>query len=329
MSENLRKPAAISLEPGSQADLRDADDVFAPPSVIDEDQPVPTAKKKGGFPWVGLFLASAGALISLILVDFLQGLILRFTELHPAAGYAALGIAALFFLAFFFLIFREVRGFFSLRRITELRSEAETVIASGSVRDGRKFIRKLVNLYRNDPASARARQKLEALEDDIIDAPHLIGIAEKELLADRDAKATAAISAAARRVSLVTAISPRALLDIFYAGYESIRLIRTIASVYGTRPGFFGFLSLLRRVGIQLGVTGLTAASDDFVQQIVGQGLAAKISRRFGEGVVNGLMAARVGLAAMEACRPLPFSKIRQPKLSDVAGKLFESDPKK
>jgi putative membrane protein len=52
-------------------------------------------------------------------------------------------------------------------------------------------------------------------------------------------------------------------------------------------------------------------------------GLAARISAKLGEGVLNGLMTARFGLAALAVCRPLPFVKEEPPRLADVAGELL------
>jgi putative membrane protein len=49
------------------------------------------------------------------------------------------------------------------------------------------------------------------------------------------------------------------------------------------------------------------------VQQIVGHGLAARLSAKLGEGVVNGMMTARIGIAAMETARPLPFAAVETP----------------
>ena len=51
-------------------------------------------------------------------------------------------------------------------------------------------------------------------------------------------------------------------------------------------------------------------------------GLAARISAKLGEGVLNGLMTARFGLAALAVCRPLPFIREEPPKIGDVAGEL-------
>ena len=41
--------------------------------------------------------------------------------------------------------------------------------------------------------------------------------------------------------------------------------------------------------------TGAVAAGDDLIHTVAGGGVLAKVSRRFGEGVVNGALTARVG----------------------------------
>ena len=41
----------------------------------------------------------------------------------------------------------------------------------------------------------------------------------------------------------------------------------------------------------------------------------ARLSRRFGEGVVNAALTARVGVAAMEVCRPMPHRALPAPSV--------------
>ena len=127
---------------------------------------------------------------------------------------------------------------------------------------------------------------------------------------------------AAKRVSIVTAVSPRALVDIAYVLFESGRLIRRLAELYGGRPGTLGFFRLARDVLAHLAVTGSLAAGDSLVQQLVGHGLAARLSAKLGEGVVNGMMTARIGIAAMETARPLPFSAVKRPGVGDFLSAL-------
>lgn len=142
-------------------------------------------------------------------------------------------------------------------------------------------------------------------------------------MAPLDAQARAMVSDASKRVSVVTAVSPRAAVDLFFVLYTAVTLTRRLADLYGGRPGFFGMIHLGRHVLSHLAVTGGMAAGDGLVQQILGHGLAARLSARLGEGVVNGLLTARLGLAAIAVTRPLPFAALPAPRLSDVAAGLI------
>ena len=151
-----------------------------------------------------------------------------------------------------------------------------------------------------------------------MDADGLLALAERELMAPLDAKARLAIEAAARQVATVTALVPLALADVATALVANLRMIRQIAEVYGGRSSSFGSLKLLRRVFASLLAAGALALTDDMIGSVAGGGLLSKLSRRFGEGVVNGALTARVGLAAMELCRPLPFRDVERPAVSSV-----------
>ena len=82
-------------------------------------------------------------------------------------------------------------------------------------------------------------------------------------------------------------------------------------------------ISLLRHVIAHLAITGGVAASDSLIQQMLGHGVAAKLSQRLGEGILNGLLTARLGLAAIEVTRPLPFTALPKPALGDLAKDLL------
>ena len=65
------------------------------------------------------------------------------------------------------------------------------------------------------------------------------------------------------------------------------------------------------------------AVGDSVLQQLVGHGIASKISARMGEGVLNGLLTARVGLSALAVCRPRRSMSRSAPGVADVAPFLF------
>ena len=151
----------------------------------------------------------------------------------------------------------------------------------------------------------------------------MVRLAERELMTPLDQEARRLVSIAAQRVSIVTAVSPRAVVDVLFVLAAALRLVRQLAHLYGGRPGALGMIRLMRHVIAHLAITGGMAASDSLIQQVLGHGLAAKLSQRLGEGMLNGLLTARLGLAAIDVTRPLPFTALPRPALSDLARDLI------
>ena len=53
--------------------------------------------------------------------------------------------------------------------------------------------------------------------------------------------------------------------------------------------------------------------TDDLLGQFLGQDILRRLSRRLGEGAFNGALTARIGIAAIEVIRPLPFLAAKRP----------------
>ena len=177
---------------------------------------------------------------------------------------------------------------------------------------------KTSRLYAGREDTRWGRDRLAERLPDQFDATGLFALAEAELLSPLDRAATLEIEAAARQVATVTAVVPLALADVVAALTANIRMIRRIAEIYGGRSGTLGSWRLARAVLTHLVATGAVAVGDDLIGSVAGGGVMSKISRRFGEGVVNGALTARVGVAALEVCRPLPFTRSRRPSVSGI-----------
>nr|WP_074221717.1 TIGR01620 family protein [Rhodovulum sp. ES.010] len=261
--------------------------------------------------WSSL-LALVGFMVSVAAWDFVTGLLQRNTIL----GGIALTLVGLVLLALLLVMIRELAAFARLRRLDALHQEANAAIASHDLAQARAVFDHLMGFYAHRDDTAWARERLAERRDEVLDADALLGLFERELLRPLDAAATREIETAARTVAAVTAIVPITLADLVGALTANLRMIRRVAEIYGGRGGLLGSIRLARAVLTHLVATGAVAVGDDMIGSIAGGGMLARVSRRFGEGIVNGALTARVGVAAMEVCRPLPFREGRRPSVS-------------
>jgi putative membrane protein len=295
----------------------------AEPAQLPVTVDLPLVPVRRGFRWGTLFWSSVAGLVllgtGLGVINLIEDLFAR----NEGLGVLGLAFAVIAAVALVVVIAREAVGLARLATIEKLHLRATEVLLSDDRAASRVIVADLMKLAHQTPRLARARSTLQSHTDDIIDGADMIRLAERELMAPLDEEARRLVSSAAQRVSVVTAVSPRAMIDVLFVFVASLRMIRQLARLYGGRPGALGMVSLMRHVIAHLAITGGMAASDSLVQQMLGHGIAAKLSQRLGEGILNGLLTARLGLAAIDVTRPLPFNALPRPALADLAKDLL------
>lgn len=331
----MKRPTAIPMDPEKRIDpgIRAprafaADEVADLPASIDtfsdpepDPEAIPIAPPRTNW-LVRLLVTTAGLLVSLGLGLAADALIRDLFATNTWLGWIGLTILALFVLAALVLIVREFGAVWRLRSLDHLKSRSLTALASDRLKDAQPVVAELKDIYGPRADLSRPLARLKDNEAQFFDGGELLKYTERTLMAPLDARARSLTAASARRVALVTAVSPRALIDIGFVVWESVRLGGAIARLYGARPGLWSSWRLIGAILGHLAVTGGLVLTDGVIEQLVGQGLAARLSQRLGEGVVNGLMTVRVGIAAMRVVRPLPFSTEPQPMVKDFLPEL-------
>ncbi|MBN9242700.1 MAG: TIGR01620 family protein [Mesorhizobium sp.] len=312
-----RKPRAVPNAVVLPAEI----DIFEEPDLAAAEPPPATPPRRRSL-LGSIFFGAVGILVSLAVGLWADRLIRDLFAREPWLGWFAAAVAGIAVLALAIILLREFIAIGRLAEVEKLQRKALDAIARDDPKAARAVVDELSAFVSAKPQTAAGRRALADLRGEIIDGGNLVRLAETEILAPLDAEAKQLVLDAAKRVSLVTAVSPRALVDVAYVVFEAGRLIRRLSELYGGRPGTLGFFRLARSVLAHLAVTGSIAVGDSFVQQIVGHGLAARLSAKLGEGVVNGMMTARIGIAAIETVRPLPFTALRRPGMGDFVSAL-------
>ncbi|MDR1828807.1 MAG: TIGR01620 family protein [Methylobacteriaceae bacterium] len=321
----LDSAAGTASGGGKVLELAEVKSEDEPEGDFTADAPAAPPQKRKSW-WSTVFFAALGALLSMAFALWLDDLVRRLFSLNTTLGFVAAAMVVLMLVAFLFLVGREIAGILWERKIADLRRRATEAAAVNNGREALRVVNELAALYAPD-RSAEQKRLLQSLREDILDADDRLAVAEREFLAPLDGEAKSLIAASARRVSLLTALSPRAILDVLIVLFVIIRLLRRISALYGGRPGILGLLRLLRHAFAHLAVTAGIAVGDNIAHGVLGAGLAARLSSRLGEGVLNGFMTIRFGIAAVDICRPLPFLRSGAPRFSDIAAGLLSTSP--
>ncbi|MEM6886793.1 MAG: TIGR01620 family protein [Pseudomonadota bacterium] len=316
-------PVLIELE-GPEPSVLDAPDVEpAPEFAAGGNAMQSVARVTGRQPsrlaiW---FWRLAGALLVTVVGiaawDFAAGLVAR----NIALGWTVTALMAAVSVVSLLLVLRELAALGRLARVDGLKRRADAARAGGDLGHAREAVAALSTLYANRGELSEGRARLDALQGDQLDSDGLMKLAEETLLVPLDHLASREIEAAARQVATVTALVPLALADVLAALVANLRMIRRVAEIYGGRGGVLGGWRLTRSVMAHLVATGAVAIGDDLLEPVLGGTVLGKLSRRFGEGLVNGALTVRVGVATMDVCRPLSFGEGTRPKVRDIVGR--------
>lgn len=270
-----------------------------------------------------LFFAGLGGLILLGLAFDASELVDRAFRASTALGLTVISVLAVTVAAALHLAWAEVQALRRLRRIEALRGEGEALLETAGYGAGHGFAQSIAQFYRERDDLTPVLTNLETSLHDAHNDREVVALVERHVLAPLDQSAYRAVLAASRDIAIATALSPSAALDIAIVLWRNLRLVREVATLYGARPGPLGSWRLMRRMLANLAVAGVSESLTHVTIDALGGSLAAAISTRLGQGVLNGLLTARIGLASMTLCRPLAFSPENRPSLKQIRNELM------
>ncbi|WP_315710530.1 TIGR01620 family protein [Brenneria uluponensis] len=215
----------------------------------------------------------------------------------------------------------EWRRLYRLRLRAEERDIARDLLHSHSIGAGRGFCEKLARqagLDQGHPAMQRWQASLHDTHND----REVVELYARLVQPVLDNHARREISSSAAESALMIAVSPLALVDMAFIAWRNLRLINRIATLYGIELGYFSRLRLFRLVLLNIAFAGASELVREIGMDWMSQDLAARVSARAAQGIGAGLLTARLGIKAMELCRPLPWLDDK-PRLGDFRRELI------
>lgn len=215
----------------------------------------------------------------------------------------------------------EWRRLRRLRQRADERDVARDLLQSQGTGKGRDFCEKLARqagLDSGHPALQRWQSALHETQND----REVVALYAQWVQPVLDEQARREIGRSAAASAMMIAVSPLALVDMAFIAWRNIRLVNRIAALYGIELGYFSRIRLFRMVLINIAFAGASEFVADAGLDWISQDITAKLSARLAQGLGAGLLTARLGIKAMELCRPLPWLENDKPRLGDFRRQL-------
>ena len=154
-----------------------------------------------------------------------------------------------------------------------------------------------------------AKPEVVSLVQSAKDAETLRSLLGTNALAKLDQEVSASGRDAALRVLAATAVSPWPGLDGVIVIWQSLRLVRHVAQLYGLRPGALGTLRLLRRATTDASTVAATEVAVAVVTEaVLNSPVAGALVGQATGSAIAARRILRLTSAIAQSCRPIPLS---------------------
>lgn len=215
----------------------------------------------------------------------------------------------------------EWRRLYRLRERAEERDFARELLHSHGMGKGKDFCEKLTKQSAL-PAQHPAVQRWQSMLHDSHNDREVVELYSQMVQPILDEQARKEISRCSAESAIMIAVSPLAIVDMAFIAWRNIRLINRIAAIYGIELGYYSRIRLFRMVLINIAFAGASELIREVGMDWLSQDITARLSTRAAQGIGAGLLTARLGIKAMELCRPLPWID-NKPRLADFRHQLI------
>lgn len=269
---------------------------------------IPTLKDiKRGFRWTVILMSAIGALAAMTFTAWLHSHVEGLMAREDWIGWLALGLVAIVCLALLMIALKELLALRRLRKLGNLREIAERAIKHDERKPAEKIQAQVTGLFVGRHSLSWGIANLKEHQNEVLSARDRLMLVERSLMVPLDGDARKIVASSAKRVSVMTAISPFIFLDMLLVAVENFKMLRRLMTLYGGRPGLFSQFKMIQMMIANLALSGGVAVGADLLGHVMGRQVATKLAGRIGEGMINGSLTARLGITATKLIRPLPY----------------------
>ena len=212
--------------------------------------------------------------------------------------------------------FKEYLGLRQLKRNTKIKQDILQLIKEGN---SDETIAMCERIHQRLPCdlSNEFENKWQNSTKQELSAAEIATLYEQQVLTVVDHKALNVIAKYSTESVVLVAVSPVAILDMALLFWRNVRMLDDLAQLYGIHLSYWSRIRLIKQVFVNMAYAGASELVADVGVEMIGADILGKVSARFAQGMGAGMLTARLGLKAIQECRPLPFSQ-NKPKLSSV-----------
>ena len=306
------RPATLhqpkNKRPPEQGEQVSGEDDFAKEQGNTQGTTIPTLKDiKRGFRWSGILISAVGALAAMAFTAWLHSHVEDLMAREDWIGWLALGLVATACLALLMIALKEFLALRRLEKLGNLRELSERALKHDERKAAQKIQSQISDLFHGRPSLSWGLANLREHEQEVLSARDRLMLVERSLMVPLDTDARQIVANSAKRVSVMTAISPFVFLDMLLVAVENFKMLRRLMTLYGGRPGLLSQVKMVKMMIANLAVSGGVAVGADLIGHVMGRQVATRLAGRIGEGLINGSLTARLGITATKLIRPLPY----------------------
>ena len=219
-------------------------------------------------------------------------------------------------------LWREYRVLRRLRSNLQSREQAEILRKDGQHGNAQAFCRQLANELQlhNLPGYQQWLAHIELHHGD----SEVLALFSQFVLRPLDDKALQLVLKSSSQTALLVAASPLALADMVLVLWRNLKMLRDIANIYQIPLSYWGQIRLIRQIVQNMVFAGATELVTELGTDWFSTELTSKLSAKLAQGLGSGVLSARLGVNAIQTCRPLLMLPDEKPKLSQIRKALLK-----